>query len=134
LATDVSGDAIAYAQAGVYGQAEMQRGLPGTMLEHFRREGNVWRVGSAIRSNVRFEIANLLDCCAEKGPFDVVLCRNVLMYFDAATKAEVLERLSLVLARDGYLMLGSAETLLGSGSGRGRARRATGRSDMQAVA
>jgi len=120
LATDLSADAIAHARAGLFSQAEMERGLPAPMLEHFRRDGSAWRVDSAIRSRVRFEIANLLDGAVEQGPFDVILCRNVLMYFDTATKADVLGRLSLVLAPDGHLMLGSAETLLGTGQGRVR--------------
>ena len=114
LATDVSADAIAQARTGLYSQAEMQRGLPGAKLEHFRREGSAWRVDFAIQSSVRFEVSNLLDGFAERGPFDVILCRNVLMYFDAATKADVLDRLSRVLACDGYLLLGSAETTLGT--------------------
>ena len=116
LATDMSADAIAQARAGLYSQPEMQRGLPGSMLEHFRREGSAWRVDFAIQRYVRFEVSNLLDAFAEPGPFDVILCRNVLIYFDAATKADVLERLSRVLACDGHLLLGSAETTLGTSS------------------
>jgi chemotaxis protein methyltransferase CheR len=132
LATDVSADAIAHARAGLYSQAEMQRGLPGSMLGHFQRSGSAWRVGSAIQNHVRFEVANLLDSVAGRGPFDVILCRNVLMYFDAATKADIIERLSHVLAGDGYVLLGSAETLLGTSSrlsGQGFVRGVTKKTD-----
>jgi chemotaxis protein methyltransferase CheR len=126
LATDVSPDAIVQARTGQYSQTEMQRGLPGSMFEHFRREGSTWRVDFAIQRYVQFEVSNLLDGFAERGPFDVILCRNVVMYFDTMTKADVLERLSRVLAFDGYLLLGAAETTLGTSSsltGQSRARR-----------
>jgi chemotaxis protein methyltransferase CheR len=126
LATDVSADAIEHARAGLFSQAEMGRGLPGSMLGHFRREGSAWRINPAIQSRVRFEVSNLLDGFDEIGPFDVILCRNVLMYFDTATKTGVLEQLSQVLAGDGYLLLGSGETMLGTTSsvpGHRRAKR-----------
>ena len=114
LATDASADAITRARTGVYSQAEIERGLPGRMLGYFQRDGEAWRVSPAIQARVRFEVSNLLEPFAERGPFDIIFCRNVLMYFDAATKADVLDRLSRVLADDGYLLLGSAETLLGT--------------------
>jgi len=114
LATDVSADAISRARAGVYSQAEIERGLPGRMLGYFQREGDLWRVSPAIQARVRFEVSNLLDSFGERGPFDIIFCRNVLMYFEADTKADVLDRLSRVLADDGYLLMGSAETLLGT--------------------
>ncbi|MFL6762416.1 MAG: CheR family methyltransferase, partial [Sphingomicrobium sp.] len=95
-------------------QAEIERGLPGRMLGYFQRDGGSWRTSPAIQAYVRFEVSNLLDSFAERGPFDIIFCRNVLMYFDAATKADVLDRLSRVLADDGYLLMGSAETLLGT--------------------
>jgi chemotaxis protein methyltransferase CheR len=114
LATDASADAIAQARAGLYSQVEIECGLPGRMLGFFRREGSSWRLSPAIQTYVQFEVCNLIDGFAERGPFDIIFCRNVLMYFDAATKADVLNRLSHVLADDGYLLLGAAETLLGT--------------------
>jgi chemotaxis protein methyltransferase CheR len=114
LATDVSADAIRCAKDGVYTEAEVQRGLPSQMLaDHFRAEGAQWRISSSIRSQVEFRVLNLLDSFSALGPFDVILCRNVLMYFDSDTKADVLDRLSGTLAHDGYLVLGAAETMLG---------------------
>jgi chemotaxis protein methyltransferase CheR len=114
LATDVSADAIRRAKDGVYTEAEVQRGLPLQMLaDHFRAEGAQWRISSSIRSQVEFRVLNLLDSLSALGPFDVILCRNVLMYFDSDTKADVLDRLSGTLADDGYLVLGAAETMLG---------------------
>jgi chemotaxis protein methyltransferase CheR len=117
LATDVSAEAIAHAKEGLFSQAEVQRGLPVRLLgEYFRQEGDSWRVSDSIRSRVQFRVFNLLDPFAGLGIFDAILCRNVLMYFDAATKAEILRRLSDALVDDGYLMLGAAETVLGSSS------------------
>ena len=114
LATDVSADAIARAKEGLYTQAEVQRGLPLRMLaDHFRPQAGEWRIRGSIRRRVQFRVLNLLDPFADAGPFDVISCRNVLMYFDSATKADILERLSDTLADDGYLMLGAAETVLG---------------------
>jgi chemotaxis protein methyltransferase CheR len=113
-ATDVSADAIGHAREGVYSDAEVRRGLPSQMLaDHFRAEGTEWRLSSSIRSRVEFRVLNLLDSFSAQGPFDVIFCRNVLMYFDADTKANVLDRLSDTLADDGYLVLGAAETMLG---------------------
>jgi chemotaxis protein methyltransferase CheR len=114
LATDASVDAIGQARAGLYSQAEIECGLPGRMLGYFRREGSSWRLSPAVQAYVRFEVLNLLESFAERGPFDIILCRNVLMYFDTTTKTDVLNRLWQVLADDGYLLLGAAETLLGT--------------------
>ncbi|HEY4266373.1 MAG TPA: protein-glutamate O-methyltransferase CheR [Micropepsaceae bacterium] len=117
LATDVSADAVARAKTGLYTHGEVQRGLPLQMLaNHFRPQAKEWRIRSGIRSRVVFRVLNLLDPFVSLGPFDVIFCRNVLMYFDSATKTGILDRLSDTLADDGYLVLGSAETTLGSGS------------------
>jgi len=115
IATDVSPDAIARAKEGHYTQAEVQRGLPPQMLaDNFHPEGEKLRIRSAIRRRVQFRVLNLLDSFAALGSFDVIFCRNVLMYFDSATKADILSRLSGSLADDGYLVPGLAETMLGS--------------------
>src|SRR5205823_4916697 len=95
-------------------QYEVMRGLPLHMLgKHFTKENDEWRVVRSIRDTVKFRVFNLLDSFAELGDFDIVFCRNVLIYFDQATKASVLARLTRVLAPDGYLVLGEAETVLG---------------------
>jgi chemotaxis protein methyltransferase CheR len=118
LASDVSAEAVARASEGFYTDAEVQRGLPLPMLsKHFRRQSNGWRIARAIRSRVEFRVFNLLDSFAGLGSFDAVFCRNVLIYFDAATKADILGRLSDALADDGYLVLGAAETALGLSKG-----------------
>jgi chemotaxis protein methyltransferase CheR len=83
------------------------------LADHFRSEAGEWRVRDSIRSRVEFRVLNLLDSFSALGPFDVIFCRNVLMYFDSDTKAGVLDRLSDRLADDGYLVLGAAETMLG---------------------
>jgi chemotaxis protein methyltransferase CheR len=127
LATDVSVDAIARAKAGIYSQTEVQHGLPSPMMaDHFRSEGGEWRLSGPIRSRVEFRVLNLLDSFAGLGSFDVIFCRNVLMYFDADTKADVLGRLSDRLADDGHLMLGAAETMLGVSAGFGIKTKAAG--------
>jgi chemotaxis protein methyltransferase CheR len=114
LATDVSADAIARARTGLFTHGEVQRGLPLRMLAaHFRPEGKEWRLRGSIRTRVEFRVLNLLDSFAALGSFDVIFCRNVLMYFDSATKADIVDRLSDALADDGYLMLGAAETMMG---------------------
>jgi chemotaxis protein methyltransferase CheR len=127
LATDVSADAIARAQTGLFTHGEVQRGLPLRMLaEHFRPEGKEWRLRHAIRARVEFRVLNLLDSFAGLGIFDVIFCRNVLMYFDSATKGDILDRLSDTLAGDGYLMLGAAETLMGLSTSFAPGRRFSG--------
>ena len=115
LATDFSADAIERAEAGLFNEAEAQRGLPVRMLaEHFRKDGAGWRITGELRNRVRFRVFNLMDCFAHFGMFDLILCRNVLMYLDAATKSDILERLAGSLEADGYLVLGAAETVLGA--------------------
>jgi chemotaxis protein methyltransferase CheR len=114
LATDVSPEAIGRAREAIYTKTEVQRGLPSQMLaDHFRPDSGQWRVSSAVRNRVEFRELNLLDSFSELEIFDVIFCRNVLMYFDADTKTCVLERLSERLADDGHLVLGAAETMLG---------------------
>lgn len=114
VATELSRRALARAEAGVYSQFEVQRGLPIQMLvRYFAQDADGWRIDDRIRRMVRFEALNLCTPFAHLGSFDVILCRNVLMYFDLATKAEILSRLRRQLASDGTLVLGAAETVLG---------------------
>ncbi|MBI0536811.1 protein-glutamate O-methyltransferase CheR [Roseomonas sp. KE2513] len=114
LGTDLSTDVVRRAREGLYSQFEVQRGLPVQMLvKHFRQEGAQWRVSPAIRALARFETGNLLADLRSLGTFDVIFCRNVLIYFDAPTKTRVLSALAGRLAPDGVLYLGGAETVLG---------------------
>ena len=114
LGTDYSAAAVARARVGIYTHFEVQRGLPETLRQrYFTSEGAAWRLNDAIRRKVRFQQANLLRPFGHAGPFDLVFCRNVLIYFDVPTKRGVLERLAQVLAPDGYLFLGSSESAIG---------------------
>lgn len=114
LATDISASAMEQGKAGRYSQFEVQRGMPAAMLvKYFKQEGETWSVCDTIRRRVAWKYFNLLDSFAPLGRFDIIFCRNVLIYFDAATKSQVLDRLSGALAPDGYLVLGGAETVVG---------------------
>ena len=118
VASDINFEMVERAREGLYNQFEVLRGLPIQMLgRHFHNEGGEWRVSSALRRRVQFEVFNLLDSFEPLGQFDVIFCRNVLMYFDPPLKHDILGRLADALAPDGYLVLGSAETVLGSGKG-----------------
>lgn len=114
VATDLVAANVERARQGVYTQFEVQRGLPvQLLLEHFTRSGDSWQIAPDIRHMVRFSRFNLLDDFAVFGKFDLILCRNVLMYFDTATKTDVLQRLARALKPDAALLLGGAETTLG---------------------
>jgi len=114
VATDLATDVLARARAGEYSQLEVNRGLPAPMLvKYFDRAGAGWRVKPELRSFVSFAQHNLLGPPPSGGPFDVVFMRNVLIYFDAATKRDILVRLRRVMRPGGYLVLGAAETTMG---------------------
>jgi chemotaxis protein methyltransferase CheR len=114
IGTDLSRDVLEKAQAGIYSQFEVQRGLPIQMLvKYFAKVGEMWQIDPALRAMVRFKEINLLRPFAELGVFDVVFCRNVLIYFDQAIKADVLGRIAQLVPVDGYLFLGGAETVIG---------------------
>lgn len=116
VATDISGDAIERAKAGLYSQFEVQRGLPIQMLmQHFEEVAGQWRIVERLRNRVDFQTINLLTDFSRLGQFDVVFLRNVLIYFDRDTKLDVLARVRESLAPDGYLLLGAAETMVGLG-------------------
>ena len=117
VASDINADMVERGKEGLYSHFEVLRGLPIQMLaRHFHHEGDEWRLSSSIRKRVRFELFNLLDSYEPLGQFDVIFCRNVLIYFDQQLKQDVLGRLAGALAPDGYLVLGSAETMLGYGT------------------
>src|SRR5262249_1102120 len=112
LATDLSTDVLDKAKAGVYSQFDVQRGMPIQLLvRYFTKAGESWRIGPELRAMIQFRPFNLLHDFAHLGLFDLVFCRNVLIYFDQATKVGVLERLARSIELDGYLVLGAAETV-----------------------
>jgi chemotaxis protein methyltransferase CheR len=114
IGTDLSLDVLEKAKAGIYSQFEVQRGLPIQMLvKYFAPAGEVWQLSSAVRGMVQYRPLNLLQDFSHLGTFDVVFCRNVLIYFDQETKIGVLNRIARVLEPDGFLVLGAAETVVG---------------------
>ena len=114
IATDLSGEVLEKAKAGIYSQFEVQRGLPIQLLiKYFTQIGDTWQIAPEIRAMVQFRPLNLLNDFAQLGTFDIVFCRNVLIYFDQDTKIDVFERICRSTERDGYLVLGAAETVVG---------------------
>ncbi len=114
IATDLCTRALQKARAGLYSQFEVQRGLPIRMLlRYFVQNGETWQVAPEIRAMVDYRQLNLLDSLAALGKFDIVFCRNVLIYFDQQTKSDVLNRIARQMADDGFLVLGAAETVIG---------------------
>jgi len=114
LATDLCGGLIERAKTGVYSQFEVQRGLPIQLLiKYFTQAGDSWQVAPELRGMVQFRPLNLLNDFAPLGSFDLVFCRNVLIYFDQPTKTAVLQRIARQMPTDGYLILGAAETVVG---------------------
>lgn len=114
VATDVSGGAIERARSGVFSQFEIQRGLPiMMMMRWFDQEGETWLAKSELKRMVQFRRHNLLDRPSFPGRFDLVLCRNVLLYFPAPVRTAAFDRLSSAIESDGVLMLGAGETVLG---------------------
>ncbi len=113
-ATDISETALAAARRAEYTQFEVQRGLPIQMaVKYFKQDGPVWKLNDKIRNMVKFENFNLLERMDKFGTFDIIFCRNVLIYFDEETKKKVLQSLIRRLAPDGYMFLGGSETALG---------------------
>ena len=114
VATDISERIMEKARAGLYSQFEVQRGLPVQMLvKHFEKAGDLWRLNERTRSMVRFQRHNLLEDPRTLGRFDIVFCRNVLIYFEGDAKRRTLEMIAGSMAEDGVLFLGAAETTLG---------------------
>ncbi len=114
VATDISNEMVEKAKQGTYNQFEVQRGLPIQLLvKYFKQEGDRWTVKDELRRGISFKTFNLMDDASSLGVFDVIFCRNVLIYFDSETKGKVLENISRRLTEDGLLFLGGAETIIG---------------------
>jgi len=114
LGTDLSTDVLDKAKAGIYTQFEVQRGLPiNQLLKYFTQTGDTWQINSNLRAMVQYRKLNLLEPFSSLGQFDIIFCRNVLIYFDNATKVDILQRMAKMMPADGYLVLGAAETVVG---------------------
>lgn len=113
VGTDISEDILAQARKGEYSQFEIQRGLSiQMMVKYFTQSGNNWHIKDELKNMVRFQNLNLLDNMASMGTFDIIFCRNVLIYFNPKTKTQVLTKLKERMAPDGYLFLGACETII----------------------
>lgn len=114
VATDISHDILDQAKEGIYTQFEVQRGLPITLLmKYFTQDGDKWGINQDIKDMVKYKYFNLLESMIGLGKFDIIFCRNVLIYFDQPTKKDVMNNLHTLLPDDGFLFLGGAETVLG---------------------
>jgi chemotaxis protein methyltransferase CheR len=114
LATDLSQEVLEKSKAGLYSQFEVQRGLPIQFLvKHFKQAGELWQINSDIRGMIQHRQLNLLHDFSQLGSFDVIFCRNVLIYFDQETKVNIFGRLAKSMEPDGFLVLGAAETVVG---------------------
>ncbi len=114
IATDISQEVQEKAKAGIYSQFEVQRGLPIQLLvKYFKQVGEMWQINPEIRAMVQHKPLNLLHDFSHLGVFDIVFCRNVLIYFDQDTKIGVFNRLVRSMESDGFLALGAAETVVG---------------------
>ena len=114
VATDLSQAVLEKSRAGIFSQFEVQRGLPiGLLVKYFTQNGDLWQINAEIRSMVQHRQLNLLQDFSHLGVFDIVFCRNVLIYFDQNTKTNIFERISRMLEPDGVLALGAAESVVG---------------------
>lgn len=114
VASDISSTALNYAKTGVYSQFEIQRGLSvERMLRYFAQNGTRWQVSDNLRSKINFRQDNLLRTASDLRDFDIILCRNVVMYFSPEARHQAFQRLAQALNPNGYIMLGAAETVIG---------------------
>jgi chemotaxis protein methyltransferase CheR len=115
IGTDLSRDVLARAQEGLFSQFEVQRGLPVQLLvKYFKPDSGRWRISEGLRAMVRWQCFNLLENPAILGRFDIIFCRNVLIYFGAETKDRILKNVHRQIAADhGLLVLGATESLIG---------------------
>jgi chemotaxis protein methyltransferase CheR len=111
LGTDFSAKVVDRARSGIYQQIEVNRGLPASFLvKYFHRTGLHWQVSDTVRQMVHFETIDLRKSMRTRGPFDLVFCRNVMIYFDNETKRSIMREIHSTLFRGGWLLLGGAET------------------------
>jgi chemotaxis protein methyltransferase CheR len=111
LASDLSGEMLSRAREGRYSQLEVNRGLPAALLiKYFEQQGLDWRISPALREMIKFESVNLAKPFPPMPPMDLVILRNVMIYFDVPTKKEILGKVAKLLKPGGYLLLGGAET------------------------
>jgi len=114
IGTDLCSEALEKAKSGIYSQFEVQRGMPVKYLvKNFKQVGSMWQVNSKIRSSVQYRQFNLLNSFNLLGRFDIIFCRNVLIYFDKETKSDIIERMGKQTNPNCYLVLGASETLVG---------------------
>jgi len=114
LATDLSQEVLEKSKAGIYSQFEVQRGLPIQLLvKYFKQMGELWQINPELRAMVQHRQLNLLHDFSQLGTFDIIFCRNVLIYFDQDTKSRIFARLAKAIEPDGFLVLGAAETVVG---------------------
>jgi chemotaxis protein methyltransferase CheR len=114
VATDISTEVLETAKKGEYSQFEVQRGLPiQYLMKYFEQKADRWCLKQDIKSMVQYKYFNLLEPMSLLGKFDIIFCRNVLIYFDRETKAKVMQNMAGLLPDDGFLLLGGAETVLG---------------------
>jgi chemotaxis protein methyltransferase CheR len=114
LGTDFSSKVVERAKAAIFQQIEVNRGLPAALLvKYFRRSGMEWQLSEAVRKMARFETIDLRKSMRTRGPFDLVFCRNVMIYFDNDTKRKIMKEIHSTLFRGGWLLLGSTETAFG---------------------
>ncbi len=114
IATDLSTEVLEKSKSGVYSQFEVQRGLPIQLLvKYFKQNGELWQISPELRAMVQHRQLNLLHDFSQLGTFDIIFCRNVLIYFDQDTKISIFGRLAKAMEGDGFLVLGAAETVVG---------------------
>lgn len=111
LGTDFSAKVVERARSGIFQQIEVNRGLPTSLLvKYFHRTGLNWELNEPVRRMVHFETIDLRKSMRTRGPFDLVFCRNVMIYFDNETKRNIVREIHSTLFRGGWLLLGGAET------------------------
>jgi chemotaxis protein methyltransferase CheR len=114
LATDLSQGVLEKSRSGLFSQFEVQRGLPIQLLvKYFTQAGELWQLNADVRAMVQHRQLNLLHDFGHLGTFDVIFCRNVLIYFDQETKVGIFERLAKAAEPDGFMVLGAAESVVG---------------------
>jgi chemotaxis protein methyltransferase CheR len=114
VATDLSQEVLQKSRSGIYSQFEVQRGLPIQLLvKYFTQTGDLWQLNSEVRGMVQHKQLNLLQDFSHLGKFDVIFCRNVLIYFDQETKINIFGRMAKSMEPDGMLVLGAAESVVG---------------------